>query len=51
MACLEWLAMAEVNFSLTQLVSQHFVKSRLSWIRHASFSKKARRKKEDKIKI
>jgi hypothetical protein len=50
MACLEWLAMADVDFGLT--FPQHPYSYRVSWIRQDSFSKKARRKKEEeKIKI
>jgi hypothetical protein len=45
MACLEWLAMAEVDLGLTRLFFPSLCWSRLSWIRHISFLKKAQKKK------
>jgi hypothetical protein len=51
MACLEWLAMAEVDFGLTRLVSPILCKSRLSWIRHDLFSKRHKERKKRKSKF
>jgi hypothetical protein len=50
MACLEWLAMAEVN-SLTGLFSPTLCYNRLRWIRHDSFSKRheGRKKKNQNL--